>query len=440
MPSRLAKQLSVAALLIGVGCGSSEDPTSPVDPNVVGAQQEGDLVAACDTAGLTLPPGFCATVYADNLGRARHIAVTPSGDAFVSIAPPRGSTMPGHVVALRDADHDGVAEVQETIAPIGGNGIAWAHDHLFLALDDRIVRYGLADGALQPEGALPIVTGLPASGDHTAKTVVVVGDRMFVNFGSASNSCQVENRVLHSPGVDPCPELCERAGIWEFSAMATGQTAETGTHFATGMRNTNALAYDARNQQLWGAINGRDQLHENWPELFDEQQDLLRPSEEVVTVNLGDDYGWPYCYHDKFLDQKVLAPEYGGDGVIEGRCAGMKMPDAVLPGHWAPLGMAFSEGTQFPAHYQNGAFITTHGSRFDMNAQFDPGYNVVFIPFDGGQVAGDFEHFAVGFAGPGLPLPAAAVYRPVGIAMLPDGSMLVGDDKVGRIWRITYPH
>jgi glucose/arabinose dehydrogenase len=113
--------------------------------------------------------------------------------------------------------------------------------------------------------------GLPASGDHTAKTVVVVGDRMFVNIGSATNSCQIENRVLHSPGIDPCPELCVRAGIWEFSANATDQSAASGTHFATGMRNSNALAYDAGRAQLWAAINGREQLHENWPELFDEQ-------------------------------------------------------------------------------------------------------------------------------------------------------------------------
>lgn len=134
----------------------------------------------------------------------------------------------------------------------------------------------------------------------------------------------------------------------------------------------------------------------------------------------------------------MLAPEYGGDGVTEGRCAAMTMPDAVLPAHWAPLGMIVAGGSQFPARYQHGLFITTHGSRFDMNAQFDPGYNVVFLPLDDGQVAGDYEPFAVGFAGPGRPLPEAAMYRPVGIAMLPDGSLLVGDDKVGRIWRITY--
>jgi glucose/arabinose dehydrogenase len=413
--------------------GSDATPPAPDD-------QSARARCAPDNGGIVLPDGFCAAVFADHLGKARHITVTPSGRVFVAIAPaPDGSG--GHVVGLFDANRDGVADQQTAFGDIGGNGIAWSRGHLYVAATDRIVRYAVRDGALRPQSATPVVvvSDLPATGDHTAKTVVISGNRMFVNIGSASNACQVDNRAVHSPGKDPCDELPTRAGIWEFDATATDQTLSCGTRFATGTRNTNAMALDPATRTLWGGINGRDQLQEDWPEMFTAEQDMQLPSDEVVAIRAGLDRGWPYCYHDVGAGEMKLAPEYGGDGAQQGRCAAIDSPDVALPAHAAVLGMAFATGNQLPRKYREGAFIANHGTRFDANATGDlHGYDVMFLPFSHGHAVGTWQQFAAGFDAGMRPLPDAAPHRPVGLAMMPDGSLLIGDDKGGRIWRVFF--
>jgi glucose/arabinose dehydrogenase len=407
-----------------------------------GTNLDGGLLAsACDPEldDLTLPEGFCALVYARDLGAARHMAVTPSGDVFVAVADSGESK--GGIVALRDEDGDGVSDTARRFGPGGGgNGIAWQDGKLYFAQDHRILRYDLEDGKLEPSGELLIlVDGLPSDGDHPAKTVVPNGDRLFVNFGSASNSCQEDNRKKESPGKDPCPELDVRAGVWEFDAKKPGQEEEDGTHFATGSRNLNALALQPDTHALYGAQNGRDQLHENWPSLFSADDDARLPAEVLLKIERNDDFGWPYCYYDAALKENVLAPEYGGDGKKVGRCTSAKTPEASYPAHWAPLGAVFYEGTSFPAHYRHGLFIANHGSRFAPNAKGDPpGYNVIFQPFAEHAAEGKYEEFATGFAGDARPLPDEAKHRPVGVAVAPDGSLFISDDMGGRVWRVIY--
>jgi glucose/arabinose dehydrogenase len=428
------------------------DPeTLPVDPGAAGGDMMGSsgdhgggvaVHCAPDNGGIALPPGFCATIFADHLGKARHIAVTPSGHVFVAIAPTSPTANDGHVASLFDADNDGVAEQLQRFGDLGGNGIAWREGQLYVAANDRIVRFALPDGAALPTAAIPVTvaSGLAATGDHTAKTVAFLGTAMYVNFGSPSNACQIANREPHSPGKDPCDELDARAGIWRFDATATDQTMSCGTRFATGMRNTNALAVDPGTKLLWGAINGRDQLHDNWPELFTEDQDKRLPSEEVVAITHGVDRGWPYCYHDAAAGEMKLAPEYGGDGIQRGRCATIASPDVALAAHAAPLAMAFATGRQFPPPFRSGAFISNHGSRFDATAPASElhGYDVEFVAFHHGWLTGDVVKFATGFDAGMQPLPDAAPHRPVGLAMMPDGSLLIGDDKGGRIWRVFF--
>lgn len=394
--------------------------------------------ACVEDGSITLPAGFCATVFAEGLGPARHIAVSPSGDVFVAIADQLDGT-PGGVVALRDEDGDGVSDRRERFAGRGGNGIAWHQDRLYFAQNDRIVRYTMPDGVLAPDEAPEVVvSGLPNVGNHNAKTVVVTdeGD-LFVNIGSATNACQEEDRVPGSPGIDPCPELAVRAGIWRFDGDRTDQVEDDGERYATGVRNANALALDSYGT-LWAAVNGRDQLYDNWPELYTPQDELRLPSEEILRVAEGADYGWPYCYHDPDLDRMVLAPEYGGDGTTADYCASVEEPTAVLPAHWSPLGMIFYRGQQFPAHYRGGMFIANHGSWAEPQATTPAGYDVVFVPASAGEVRGGYERFAEGFAGAGRPLPDAAEHRPVGLAEAPDGSIYISDDVGGTIWRVYY--
>jgi glucose/arabinose dehydrogenase len=405
------------------GEGETPPPAQPCEP---------------DNGGLTLAKGFCARVFATDLGTARHLAVDPEGDVYVAVAPAKDGSSQGGVVALRDQDGDGRAEQQETFGAPGGNGIAVHDGFLYLARNDSIVRFALGKNELAPaEQPQVIVKGLPVTGDHPAKSIAIDGKDLFVNVGSASNSCQEANRQLESPGIDPCPELEERAGVWKFDAETTDQTQEVGKQVARGARNSTALALNA-DGLLFAVENGRDQLFENWPELYTAEDDLRLPTEEFVRIKQGGDYGWPYCYHDAERGF-VLAPEYGGDGMKVGRCTGIERPLVSFPAHWAPLGLTFYDGKQFPKRYRGGAFIAFHGSRFEPNAQGElPGYNVLFQPFAGDQPSGDYEVFAKGFAGDGRPLPEQAAHRPVGVAQGPDGSLYISDDHGGTVWRVSY--
>ncbi len=428
--------ISLTAISASFACGDDDH-----DDTTIPGGNSGAVTCAADNGGITLPDGFCATVFADGAGKARHIAVTPMGRVFVAVQPSSPTANDAHVLALFDADGDGVAEQHTTFSDVGGNGIAWSDGQLFVAAPDRIVRYAMPDGASTPADPVPVMVaqGLPATGDHTAKTVAITGTVMYVNVGSPSNTCQIANRQLHSLGIDPCAELATRAGVWQFDATGKNQTQAGATRVATGMRNANALAIEPGTAALWAAINGRDQLHENWPEMFTEEQDKQLPSEEFVAVTQGTDRGWPYCYHDINAKQMKLAPEYGGNGTQQGRCAAIAPPAMVLPAHAAPLAMAFATGTQFPEAFRSGAFVSLHGSRFDANATGDlHGYDVEFVRFANGQPTGDPVKFATGFDAGLRPLPDAAPHRPVGLAMMPDGSLLIGDDKGGRIWRVFY--
>jgi glucose/arabinose dehydrogenase len=183
-------------------------------------------------------------------------------------------------------------------------------------------------------------------------------------------------------------------------------------------------------------IHGRDQLSSLWGEHFTDEDNAEKPSEEFVRIEEGDDFGWPYCYHDPFTNVKVLAPEYGGDGVTVGRCADKKDPIIGFPAHWAPNDLEFYTGTQFPQAYRGGAFVAFHGS-WNRAPMTQAGYNVAFVPFRGDEATGEWEAFADGFAGEDVS-PRGALARPVGLAMGPDGSLYISDSQKGKIWRVMY--
>jgi glucose/arabinose dehydrogenase len=433
--------LALAALLAACGDHSAvreADASTPANPRAGTPQaaeapaSPGAAAQACDSGngGLTLPAGFCATVFADVQGGPRHIAVAPNGDVFVALGGGRGGG--GGVLALRDANHDGKADQQERFGDKGGTGIAVSGGWLYFAPNDGVVRWRLPQGRLAPAGQpQTIVSGLPTGG-HTAKNVALDGrGALFVNIGSRTNACQQADRQRGSRGVDPCTELDTRAGIWRFDANRPNQTESDGTHWARGIRNAMGLAFGPGGQ-LYSTQHGRDQLHDNWPDLFDERKSAENPGEEFMAVNRGDDFGWPYCFYDVDQHRLVLAPEYGGTGNDVGRCARAKAPLTAFPGHWAPESLVFYTGNRFPARYRGGAFIAFHGSwnRAPLPQQ---GFRVSFVPVTGGR-AGTPETFADANPGGG----DQPAHRPMGLAVAPDGALFLTDDAGGRIWRIVY--
>ena len=424
----MVKQLGSIAVAVGAlalaGCGS----------NAAQVASQGEMACAPDNGGLVLPDGFCAVVVADEIGAPRHMAVAPNGDLYVTLRGTRST--PGRALALRDTTGDGVADVQAVFDESGGTGIELWNGWVYVGHDDGIVRYRRAEGQLEPGGpAEVIVQGLRARGGHAAKPVEITPEgTLFVNIGSPSNACQQEDRRAGSPGKDPCEELESNAGIWRFDATTQGQTQADGERFATGMRNTVALHHNPGDGELYAAIHGRDQLAQNWAELYTEEEGAELPAEELVRVTEGDDYGWPYCYHDHVQGKKVLGPEYGGDGEEVGRCAEMDDPLVGFPGHWGPNDLLFYHGEQFPERYRDGVFIAFHGS-WNRAPLPQEGANVVFLPREDGGFAGErWEVFAEGREN----WAETRDHRPTGLAVGADGSLYISDDAGGRIWRVVY--
>jgi len=400
-------------------------------------------------AGLKLPAGFCASVFADGIGHARHLAVgsngvvyanTWSGDYYNFDRIHEG----GFLVALQDKSGAGKADVIERFGETektggaGGTGIGVFKGSIYAEINDRIVRYSLPPGSIVPQAPPEtIVSGLPLGGDHPMHPFIIDSEgSLYVDVASATNSCQLKNRILKSPGAVPCRELETRGGIWRFDANKTDQKFSASDRFATGIRNGDGFALN-ESGRMFVAQQGRDQLHANWPDRYKPEEEATLPSEELVLLTKGGDYGWPECYFDPFAQKLVLAPEYGGDGKKKvGVCASKLGPVAAFPAHWAPNDITYYDKNQFPEHYHDGIFVAFHGS-WDRAPYPQGGYNVVFQRLAGGNASGRCEIFADGFAGT-VKSPGSAEHRPSGLAVSADGALYVSDDVRGRIYRITY--
>ncbi|MGH7618986.1 MAG: PQQ-dependent sugar dehydrogenase [Gemmatimonadaceae bacterium] len=421
------------------------------------AGQAGAAACAPDNAGVKVPAGFCVSIFADSVKGARHMVVAPNGDLVVSMQRPGEG-----VLVLRDPRKTGHADERKQFSTgYTTSEVALFDNHLYTEAFPRsqgrggngaastisILRYPLTRGEVTPAGPPDtIVSGLPGGPGHTTRNFTITRDGvMYVNIGSKTNSCQDRDRAAAVPGANPCIELDTRAGIWRFDARAQHQTPSASNHFARGIRNAVGIAMSPLDGKLWTTQHGRDQLGD-WAVALGltDDKDMYNaenPAEELLQVNQGDDFGWPYCYYAVGQRHLVQAPEYGGDGRKLGDCANKKEPVATFPAHWAPNALFFYTGSAFPARYKNGAFIAFHGS-WNRAPEPQAGYNVVFQPLTkDGKAAGNYEVFAGNFSpnvGAGRANAATGAHRPTGFAQGLDGSLYVSDDTGGRIYRIIY--
>ncbi len=437
----IALGLALSAALIGaIACKPQAAPAQAPTAN------------GCpgDNGGLSLPAGFCATIFADALGQVRHMAFGPggvlyvnswSGSYFPGSSPPAG----GFLIALKDSQGTGHADQIVRFGPTkadgdaGGSGVAVYGGYVYAETNDKIVRYALPPGGGAPTGVAQVVlSGMPLGGDHPMHPFIIgAKGELFVDMGTATNSCQPRNRAAEVPGAQPCTEKETRGGIWLYDANKLGQAFSPKERYVSGVRNGEGLAFDA-DGRLFATQHGRDQLPENWPKLYPDKTSANElPSEELMQLTRGADYGWPECYYDGVQQKLVLAPEYGGDGgKTVGLCAQRTGPVAAFPAHWAPNDLVIYTAQAFPTAYRGGAFIAFHGS-WNRAPKPQGGYNVVFQPLANGQASGPYIVFADGFAGAKRD-PLRAAYRPTGITVGPDGALYISDDVTGRIWRVTY--
>lgn len=337
---------------------------------------------------LRVPPGFTVALFADSVPDARSLALGDHGTVFV------GSREAGVVYALRDTNHDGRADERLTLlrelrVP---NGVAFRDGALYVAEMSRILRYDSIETRLQgPPKPVVITDRLPREGHHGWRYIAFGPDGwLYVGSGAPCNVC------------DPPGEL--------FAALlrirSDGRDLQV---FARGVRNTVGFDWHPETRELWFTDNGRDWLGPNAP-----------PDELDRAPRAGLHFGFPYCHGGTMLD-----PEFGTGH----RCEDYVVPEQVLGAHVAALGMRFYTGTMFPPEYRGHIFIAEHGS---WNRVIPVGYRIMLVRLqDRRPVA--YEPFATGWLRGG-----SAWGRPVDLLVMPDGALLVSDDKAGVVYRISY--
>lgn len=393
-----------------------------------------------------LPEGFEATVFHSGLGPTRHIAVRANGDVYVAReyrldAPMFGQEAGyGALLALRDTDGDGTADVVREFGPRTVSTEVVIHDGwLYFGTEIAVYRVELDDQLVPAGVAEPIAGGFPMQRSHADKTFALDNaGNIYVNSGVPTNACSEKRMAPRSPGIDPCPQLERSGGIWRFDAGKKYQDQlRDGELYVTGIRNVLAMEWNPWVDKLYFVMHGRDSLGMLWKDYYSREDNAELPAEEFHVAEEGDDFGWPYTYYDPIQDKRMQAPEYGGDGKQSAE-GDYKEPLIGFPAHWAPMDLVFHSGKNVPEEYAQGAFIVFHGSwnRMPLEQQ---GYNVVFVPMRDGKVTGEWSVFVDGLKGTDkLMNPGKSAYRPVGIAEGPDGSLYITEDKHGRIWKVSW--
>lgn len=349
----------------------------------------GPVVSPAGVSDIRVPGGFVVNVFAAGLDAPRFISFGPEGALYVA---ERGA---GRIITLRDPNGDGFAESRLVFADRldKPHSLVFHQGAWYVGVPRGVVRLTDRDGDGQAENHEVLIGSYPAGG-HSTRTVEFLADgRMVVSVGSSCNAC-VED--------DP-----RRAAVLVYD----GANAQGERVFAKGLRNAVGLAVHPVSGELWATNNGRDWLGDDLP------------PEALYIVRDGLDYGWPRCHNGTISD-----PEFGGPDA----CQGIAAPVINMQAHSAPLGLAFYNGTTFPAEYRGNLFIAFHGS---WNRNVPTGYKIVRLPLDGSRPRAPLEDFATGWLDQRN---HRATGRPVGLAVGPDGALYVSDDKAGMIYRISF--
>jgi glucose/arabinose dehydrogenase len=436
-------QVFPVLLLLLCGCSAEQEVEAQASSVTEVTSQPGESTDVESEAGIVLPTGFSAKLFAEGFVTPRHIVVNDNGDVYVTIrsgqAKFRRTNEAGGVVALRDTNGDGMADMVEKFAtPDIDTGLALYDNHIYFSSMTTVYAVELGDGLVPTANIEVVLEQLPESDvGHRSKAITISdnGD-LYVQIGAPSNSCQQEPGVPGSAGMMPCSLLENHGGVFRFDATARNQTPEDGYHYSTGHRNVVAMDWNETANAPYVLMHGRDGLNQLWGEYYSQEDDIELPAEEFYRLDDGDDLGWPYTYWDPIREERMVMPEFGGDGVTVAEGDEYNTPLIGFPGHSAPNDIVFYRAGQFPDRYSNGAFIAFHGGVVPRRAE-PGGYNVIFAPMNArGEVTGDWEIFADDFES--LASTSASVGRPTGLAVGPDGSLFIVDDAGGRIWKVSY--
>jgi glucose/arabinose dehydrogenase len=425
--------LASAALLFAASCSQpqqaaatsttfGENPTlvEPV-PQTVPTTKTATPVGWAEGAAPTVAQGFTVNRFAEGMTHPRWMYILPNGDMLVSQSATRASAglsniaanivmksvgaiapSPNDIVLLRDTNGDGVAD-KSSVFIAGLNqpfGMALIGNAIYVANTNSVMRFPYKEGDMEIKAPGEKVTDLPfkeGANGHWTRNLLAKSDgsKLYVTVGSSSN--------IGDKGMEAEEG---RAAIYEMNPDGSGRRI-----FASGLRNPNGLAWEPKTGALWTTVNERDLLGDN-----------LVP-DYMTSVKDGGFYGWPYSYYGDHVDNRVQPQK-------PDMVAKATKPDYALGAHTGTLGLAFYNGSTFPAHYQGGAFIGQHGS---WNRSGPAGYRVIFVPFANGKPSGPPEEILTGF----LNAKGEAQGRPVGVAVDKAGALYVADDVGNVIWRVT---
>lgn len=373
----------------------------PVPDTTHDAEKRSEIIGWSDGQTPKAPEGFMVTKFADGLKHPRNIYLAPNNDIFIAESDDKEKSA-NQITILRDTNNDGKPDVQEVFLT-GLNqpyGMLVYGGYFYVGNTDGIVRYPYKEGQTKLTGKGEKILGLPAGGynHHWTRNFILGPDnKIYISVGSASN--------VGEYGME---EEERRANILVINPDGSGEHV-----YASGLRNPVGIDFEPTTNVLWTSVNERDNLGDN-----------LVP-DYLTSVKKGGFYGWPYAYFGQNEDprRKGERPDLVKKTIV---------PDVSLGSHTSSLGLAFYDHDAFPEKYRNGAFVGQHGS---WNRSEFSGYKVLFVPFRNGKPAGKPEDFLTGFIADGE---SSDVYgRPVSIAVLPDGAMLVSDDAGNTIWRVT---
>ena len=347
------------------------------------------VVPQPDGRQLTVPTGFTVTEFASGFTKPRIMLQLPGGAVLVT-----DSIANGSIIALTDNGKTRKPLITGMARPFG---MAFHDGYLYVSEDEAIKRFKVDEKALTVGAAESLVSLKGYTKGHWTRSIAIdsKAKKLYVSVGSGSN-------------VDT-GDPANRAAINVYNM--DGSSPEI---FATGLRNPVSIKFNPASKQLWTTVQERDGLGDDLvPDFF-------------TSVKKDAFYGWPYAYigPNEEPRHKGEAPEKVAKTVV---------PDVILPAHVAAMDFIFYSGKLFPAKYKNGAFIALRGSG---NRSKRIGYSVVFIPFKGGKPAGAPEDFLGGWM---MDAGQKEVWgRPVGVAQLNDGSLLVSEDGNNKIWHISY--
>jgi len=344
--------------------------------------------AAAELGEITLPSGFRIAVYAGDVPGARQMAVGPAGVVFV------GSRAEGKVYAVVGRDGDDRADQVHVVASglNSPSGVAFRDGALYVGAVNRVLRFrDVARDLARPPRPEVVSEAYPSDAHHGWKFLAFGPDgKLYVPVGAPCNVCT-------PPG--PLHATITRLDL-------AGGRPEV---VARGVRNSVGFDFDPATGDLWFTDNGRDWLGDDQP-----------PDELNHLTKVGEHFGFPFCHGNGIRD-----PEHNA-----GRsCGEFTAPARELGPHVAAIGMRFYTGRMFPEKYRGGIFIAEHGS---WNRSTPIGYRVSFVKIENGR-ATSYESFASGWLKGNT-----ASGRPADVLVMPDGALLVSDDKAGRIYRISY--